>query len=62
MPCHGHALGVVAAESGMQAEDRLEPVDECLPRESGADPVIGVRHGAEVDGQEGADRSNAEKD
>jgi hypothetical protein len=62
MPCDGHSLGVIAAESRMAAGDRLKPVDERLAGEPGADPIVGVRHGADVDSQECADSSDAEED
>ena len=53
---HHDALGMVLPKSGMDAERVGEPVDERLTRQIPAGkPVVDVRDGAEIDGQEDAD-------
>ena len=53
VPGHRNAFGVVLAESGVWSVDTTETVDEGLASQPGlrADPFVGVRDRAEIDGK-----------
>jgi len=63
VPDDGNALGVILPESRLGPIHEAEPVDERLAGQpAAADPVVRVGDGAEIDGKEGADGTDAEQD